>query len=97
MNTKFAKLTQYVALFGEWNPVKLTKTICNLLGEVKDVKILCNESSLIFYRDWAQQGKTILLNRRDGKRVQCSVPEDKEIIRGVIAGIQTVVSKSEIM
>lgn len=45
-----AKLTQDRVLFGEWNPVKLTKTISNVLREVKDVKILCKGSLLIFYR-----------------------------------------------
>lgn len=41
------KLSEEGATFSEWNPIKLTKAINKLLGEVKNAKVLRNRSLLI--------------------------------------------------
>lgn len=91
-----AKLTQQGESFGEWNPLKLTKIIYNLIGEVNDVKVLQNGTLMIFCRDGAQQGKAIRLNRMGGKGVMRLMLEDKRATRGVISVIPTIVTTDEI-
>ena len=91
------KLSQDGASFGEWNPIMLTKAIHKAVGEVKNAKVLRNGSLLIFCRSSMQQGKAIRVDKIEGKKVQCSIPEDrKKSTRGVISWIPTGVSTDQI-
>lgn len=70
------KLYEEDTMFGEWDPVKLTKAINKLLGEIKNAKVLLrNRSLLIVCRNKVQQEKDLRLNKIDSKRVQCSLFE----------------------
>lgn len=89
------KLSEEGATFGEWNPIKLTKAINKLLGEVKNAKILRNGSLLIVCRNKVQKEKALQMNKIDKTRVQCSLIEYKKVNRGVITGIPTDVSEEE--
>lgn len=53
------KLSEEGKTFGEWNPVKLTKALNKLLGEIKNAKVLRNGSLLIVCRNKLQQEKAL--------------------------------------
>lgn len=89
------KLVQDGASFGEWNPIQLTLSRNNMLGEIEHAKVLRNGSLLIVCKDNVQQMKAIRLKHLDGKKIVVSVMEDK-MVRGVVTGIPTVVTVEEI-
>ncbi|CAJ1084286.1 uncharacterized protein LOC113119923 [Xyrichtys novacula] len=90
------RMTQEGQSFGEWSPVKLTKAIHKVLGEVKRVKVLRSGALLVLCRDGAQQGKAIRMSRMEEKSVVCSMPEVKKVAVGVISNIPTAITCDEI-
>lgn len=81
--------------WGVTNPIQLTLSRNNMLGEIEHAKVLRNGSLLIVCKDNVQQMKAIRLKCLDGKKIVVSVMEDK-MVGGVITGIPTVVTVEEI-
>lgn len=78
------------------NPLRLTKALKESIGNLEDVKKLKDNRLLLFCKDSKQQ-KTILgLKSMIGIKVECSIPEEKKWIRGVMTGIPIDVSVEEI-
>lgn len=90
------KLAQEGASFGDWNPIQLTKSISKEIGEVRSAKILRDGSLIIICKDGEQQGKAIKINKINGKKVHCSLMNDRKWVRGVITGIPVNVTAENI-
>lgn len=86
------KPAQEGASFGNWNPIQLTQSINNEIGEVRCTKILRNGSLLIICRDGGQQGRAIRMKQINGRKVQCTLTRDRNLVRGVVTGIPVNVS-----
>lgn len=90
------KLIKEGESFGKWNPVKLTKAINTLVGNVKCAKTLRDGSLLVLCKNIEQKNKALKLSKIEGEAVQGKVMENKTFVRGVITGIHTDVSIDEI-
>lgn len=64
-------------MFGEWNPVLLTKGINRLVGEVKSARDLHSGALLIFCGDSTPQGKVIRMNKIEEKKVQATLAKGR--------------------
>ncbi len=49
------KLYEEDTMFGEWDPVKLTKAINKLLGEIKNAKVLSRGRPIIGLADYRRR------------------------------------------
>lgn len=76
------------------NPLKLTKEV---VGTIEKIKKLTDGKLLLFCKDSKQQKTALRIKSMIGHKVECSVPEEKIWVRGVIiTGIPTDVSTEEV-
>lgn len=78
------------------NPLKLSKTMKEVIGLVESVKKLRDGRSLIYCKDSRQQKKALGVKLIMGQNVICSVQEEKKWVKGVITGIPTEVTVEKI-
>lgn len=69
------------------NPLKLTKAIKESVGIVENIKTMKDGRLLLFCKDSRQQKATLGIKSMFGHKIECSIPEERNWIRGVISGI----------
>ncbi len=78
------------------NPLKLTKTLKEIVGTTECIKTLRDGKLMLFCKDGRQQKTAMGIKTLIGHKVVCSIPEEKSWVRGVISGIPTDVSSEKI-
>lgn len=74
------------------NPLKLTKAIKESVGSVENIKTMKDGRLLLFCKDSRQQKAALGIKSMIGHKIECSIPEERNWIRGVISGIPLDVS-----
>lgn len=78
------------------NPLKLTKTLKETIGTVESIKTLRDVKLMLFCKDSRQQKTALEIKSINGKKVECSIPQERNWVRGVIKGIPMDVAEEKI-
>lgn len=93
---EYKVLLKFVDSVKAINPFKLTKTLKEMIGTVESIRTLRDGNLMLFCKDSRQQKSALDVKLMIGHKVICSIPEEKNWVRGVVSGISTDVTEEKI-
>jgi hypothetical protein len=90
------KLMKEGESFNKWNPIKLTKEINTLVGNVKCAKVLRDGSLLIICNNDKHKERALSLSKILGENVSGKLLDSGKYLSGVITGIPPEIPNEEI-